>query len=150
MPGGSGAVFAIEHGPNTNDEINRIVAGGNYGWPCYTGAGVRNTAYAGPCGAASGYRNPAWSSGTPTWATSNGVFLTTPNWGAWNGHLIVTTLKEQDLRHFTPSGMNMVWDGQQLLDDGWRKRSIVIGPNGTLYYSTSNGTNDRIVRVTPS
>lgn len=147
---GTGAVFAVEHGPDQNDEINRIIGGGNYGWPCYTGAGQRLTSYPGPCSPASSYRNPAWSSGSTTWATSNGTFLITPNWGAWNGHLVVATLKEMDLRHFTPSGSTMVWDGDQLLNDTWRKRALVRGPGDTLYYTTSNGSNDRIVRITPS
>jgi glucose/arabinose dehydrogenase len=146
-----GAVYSIEHGPSTNDEINRVWPGGNFGWPCYTGNGVRNAAYPGPCGPASAYRPPAWSSGSPTWATSNGFFLDTPNWGTWNGHLIVATLKESDLRHFVPgTGINMVWDGEVYFDDGWRKRAVVRGPGNTLFYTTSNGTNDRVVRVTPS
>jgi glucose/arabinose dehydrogenase len=71
-------------------------------------------------------------------------------WGPWTGHLVVATLKEMDLRHFTPTGATMVWDGDQLLNDTWRKRSVTRGPGGTLYYTTSNGSNDRIVRVTPS
>ena len=28
-----GQLFAAEHGPSTNDEVNRIEAGGSYGWP---------------------------------------------------------------------------------------------------------------------
>jgi glucose/arabinose dehydrogenase len=147
---GTGAVFAVEHGPNRDDEINRIVPGGNYGWPCYTGAGIRNTSYPGPCSAASAYRGPYWASGSTTWATSNGTFLITSNWGDWNGHLVVATLKEMDLRHYTPGAGTMTWDGVQLLNDTWRKRATVRGPGGTLYYSTSNGSNDRVVRLTPS
>jgi glucose/arabinose dehydrogenase len=146
---GTGAVYAVEHGPDRSDEINRIVGGGNFGWPCYTGPGQRYTPYAGPCSPASSYRNPAWHSGGGTWATSNGVFLITPNWGDWNGRMVVATLKEQDLRVFSVSGSTMASDGQTYLDDGMRKRAVVRGPGNTLYYTTSNG-NDRIVRVTPN
>ena len=146
---GTGAVYAVEHGPDRDDEINRILGGGNYGWPCYTGAGRRYTPFAGPCSPASSYRNPSWSSGSTTWATSNGTFVSTQNWGSWNGHLLVATLKEMDVRHFTPNGSLMVWDSQQLLNDTWRKRAAVRGPNGALYYTTSTGSNDRVVRVTP-
>ena len=32
----NGAVLAVEHGPNGGDELNLIVAGGNYGWPRIT------------------------------------------------------------------------------------------------------------------
>ena len=34
----SGLVVAAEHGTDVNDEVNVIVAGGNYGYPCFTGA----------------------------------------------------------------------------------------------------------------
>ena len=54
---GTGRVYAAEHGPNTDDEVNLIVAGGNYGWPCYTGAGNVNSADA-SCGPAGNYLNP--------------------------------------------------------------------------------------------
>ena len=33
----TGAPFVTENGPSSFDEINRIVAGGNYGWPTFSG-----------------------------------------------------------------------------------------------------------------
>jgi len=33
----TGALYSTEHGPSDNDEVNRIVAGGNYGWPTVHG-----------------------------------------------------------------------------------------------------------------
>ena len=32
----TGAVWNTEMGPRGGDEVNRIIAGGNYGWPLYT------------------------------------------------------------------------------------------------------------------
>ena len=33
----TGHLWVTENGPDRNDEVNRIVAGGNYGWPIVTG-----------------------------------------------------------------------------------------------------------------
>src|SRR3954469_18817856 len=35
--GPDGKLYESEHGPNTDDEINLIRAGGNYGWPYVAG-----------------------------------------------------------------------------------------------------------------
>jgi glucose/arabinose dehydrogenase len=144
----SGLVLAAEHGTDVNDEVNVIVPGGNYGYPCVTGA-----SHPGPipdgCGPASDYLPPAWASGSPTLATSVATFLIGPDWGDWEGNLIVSTLKEEDLRRFVVSSSGVVTPAQTLLDGRFgRLRAVVIGPDGALYVSTSNGPGDRIVRVT--
>ncbi|MBW3602409.1 MAG: PQQ-dependent sugar dehydrogenase, partial [Actinobacteria bacterium] len=72
---GSNRVFAVEHGPDRDDEVNLIRKRGNYGWPCYTGRGRRYGSVPGGCRGASGYRSPAWASGFPTLATSGGSFM---------------------------------------------------------------------------
>ena len=147
---GTGRVYVIEHGPEKDDEINQILAGRNYGWPCVTGY---NHAYApgtaGCPGGTSSFRRPAWSSEGPTLATSNGVFLDHARWDSWNGHLMVSTLKHQDVRRFTvdPSG-SPVTHQAVLFDRTWgRLRATVRGPGATLYLTTSNGSNDRVIRV---
>ena len=38
------SLFSAEHGPSSDDEINRIIAGGNYGWPHVAGY-LDNNAY---------------------------------------------------------------------------------------------------------
>ena len=131
---GTGRVYAAEHGPNTDDEVNLIVAGGNYGWPCYTGAG--NVNFADPsCGPAGSYRNPAWASGTPTLATSGLAFADGVSWGDFDGNLFVAQLKETDLRRFTPSVDGTTMTHADVLFDGtWgRLRAVVRGPAGQLY-----------------
>jgi hypothetical protein len=35
--GPDGTLYASEHGPSTDDEVNRLVAGRNYGWPHVAG-----------------------------------------------------------------------------------------------------------------
>jgi len=153
-----GAAYAVEHGPGTNDEMNRIVPGGNYGWPCYTGASSPNpntlASNADPlddCGPASSYLAPAWASGTPTVATSGMAFFDHAMWGPWNGTAIMSQLKDQDLRRLVPAnGGASMQEADRLFDGQFgRLRATVMAPDGALYITTSNGTADRVLRVVP-
>jgi glucose/arabinose dehydrogenase len=143
-----GRMLAVEHGTDVNDEINVLVAGANYGYPCVTG-----TSDPGPipdaCDADSDLRPPAWASGSATLATSGLTFLSGSGWGGWEGDLVVTTLKEEDLRRFSVSADGRVELERVLLDGRFgRLRAAVIGPGGALYLSTANGPGDRIIRAT--
>lgn len=53
--GPGGVLYSAEHGQDTDDEVNRIVAGGNYGWPLI--AGFRDDQY---------YVYANWSASSPT------------------------------------------------------------------------------------
>ena len=144
----SGLVLAAEHGTDVNDEVNVIVTGGNYGYPCFTGASDPGPIPDG-CGAATDYLAPAWTSGSSTLATSGATFLIGPDWGDWDGDLVVSTLKEEDVRRFSVSAAGDVTLDETLLDGRFgRLRAVVVGPDGALYVSTANGLGDRIVRVT--
>ncbi len=134
---GTGTPYEVEHGDDTHDEINILVAGGNYGYPLFRG----------PVGRP-GYVDPAWSSGNVTLATSGADFVVGPQWGAWSGSLFVATLKESDLRRFelfagTVRQTNVLFDNTY-----GRLRSVVFGADGALYVTTSNGTGDRVLRIT--
>ena len=146
---GTGLPYVTEHGPDVNDEINVVRAGENYGWPCWTGRSAQGPQGSG-CGGASDYRAPIWSSGSPTLATSNAAFATGTRWGDWRRNLFVATLKDSDLRRFTTSraGDNAV-HRSTLYDGRWgRIRAVTPAPDGqALYLTTSNGSNDRVVRV---
>jgi glucose/arabinose dehydrogenase len=144
----TGNAWAVEHGTDENDELNRLQPGGNYGYPCFTGADAPGPIPDG-CGPASDYLSPAWASGSPTLATSGAAFLAGPGWGDWEGQLVVSTLKEEDLRGFSVGADGRATSEETLLDGRFgRLRGLVIGPDGALYVSTSNGTDDRILRVT--
>jgi len=148
-----GLILAAEHGTDRDDEINRIVAGGNYGYACWSGTDSPGPAMAGPagdeCGAADLYLPAAWASGEPTLATSSAAFLEGDGWEDWEGSLVVTTLKEEDLRRFVVGDDGSLEAAGVLLDgDFGRLRAAVIGPDAALYLSTSNGDGqDRIIRV---
>ena len=138
---GSGALYEIEHGEDEHDESNVIRPGANYGWPLQQGPG----------GGPRGFVDPVWSSGPAgTLATSGGTFVTGQQWGLWSGSLFVAQLKEADLRRFTIDGA-VATQREVLLDRKYgRLRSPVLGPNGALYVTTSNGAGDRIIRLVAS
>ena len=137
-PDGS-AVFEIETGTTANDEINVLSPGKNYGWPDQEGKG----------GMARGFTDPVWTSGSVTYATSGATFVAGDAWAKWSGSLFIATLKEQDLRRFTVSGTTVV-QKETLYDQKYgRLRSVVQGPDGALYVTTSNGSGDRIIRIAP-
>ncbi len=145
---GTNQVLEVEHGPNVDDEVNLLRAGGNYGWPCYTGAGHPN-ATAG-CRAASAYLDPQWASGAPTIATSGGAFARGAQWGDDEGDLFVSTLKEQEVRRFDVTTAGALGTPETLFDNAYgRLRASVSGPGGQLYLTTSNGSGDQVVRVSP-
>jgi glucose/arabinose dehydrogenase len=58
-----GQLWATEHGPQANDELNLIDNGANYGWPVIRGSETRN-----------GMVSPIIHSGQETWAPSGMAF----------------------------------------------------------------------------
>ena len=134
-------MWLVEHGPKHDDEINLLVAGGNYGWDPIPGDGASVFYdYADEAGVPMtdlakfpSARHARWSSGFPTLATSGAVFLDGPQWGEWEGRLAVATLKTKSLRvfEFTEAGE---FAGQIVVPelDGsqGRLRTPVLGPDG--------------------
>ena len=136
---GTGRVIEVEHGDDTHDEINILRVGANYGYPVCRG----------PCGDPR-FVDPAWSSGSVTLATSGADFARGAQWGAYDGSLFVATLKETDLRRFTLAGA--VATQREVLFDGTygRMRTVRQAPDGSLYITTSNGSADQVIRITPT
>ena len=149
-----GLVVAAEHGTDRDDELNHIVPGGNYGYACWSATDTLGPAQEqeGPakegCGGSAEYLPAAWASGSPTIATSGATFLGA-GWGDWEGDLVVTTLKDEDLRLFEISADGVSATQLAVLLDGefGRLRAATIGPDEALYLTTSNDVNDLILRL---
>jgi glucose/arabinose dehydrogenase len=142
---GTGAPYSVEHGTDRDDELNLLVAGGNYGWNPVPGYDEST-----PMTFAGGI--PAiWSSGLPTIATSGATFLSGPQWRDWDGWLVSGALAGQRLEVLQLDGPGTALISSRGVLTGYgRLRTAVQGPDGNLYVTTSNGTDDKILRITPS
>ena len=146
---GTSQMWSVEHGPSVDDEINLLVAGRNYGWdplPGYNESVSMTDLMKFP-----GAVEAKWSSGSPTLATSGGIFLEGDQWGVWEGRLAVATLQDSKLRlfEFTPEGAFVSQVVVPELNGAFgRLRTPMMGPDGALYVTTSNGGGvDRILRI---
>jgi glucose/arabinose dehydrogenase len=149
---GTGQVFSVEHGTDRDDEVNRLVPGGNGGWdpvPGYDETQPMTDLTKFP-----GAMRPVWASGFPTVACSGATFLTGPQWKGYQGHLVLACLKGQRLLGLTLNAAGTTTTNVETILGGGtgdpRMRTAVEGPDGNLYVATSNGTGDRIFRLTPS
>jgi glucose/arabinose dehydrogenase len=148
----NGELWSAEHGPNVNDEVNRLHAGDNYGWdpiPLPYNEAVPMTNFNKFPFAA----GAQWKSGSSTVAPSGITFLIGKQWKQWEGALAVATLKDMRLRllYFTDLGVfRGVKIPPQFDHTFGRLRTAQQGPDGCLYVTTSNGSNDQIIKACPT
>jgi glucose/arabinose dehydrogenase len=149
----NGQVFAVEHGTDCDDEINLMVSGANYGWdPVARAPGDSEYNENVPMTDLARFPDampPSWSSGCPTLATSGATFVSGPQWGEWNGGLVMSALKDSRLWmvQLTADGLNYRAVSAAVGDHG-RLRSAEVGPYGALFVTTSNGGGeDHILRI---
>ena len=155
---GTSEMWSVEHGPDVDDEINVLSSGGNYGWdPVPTESTDPSYNENVPMTDLVKYPDAIearWSSGDPTLATSGGIFLEGADWEAWEGRLAVAALKARSLRilEFAADGTFVSQMVVPELDGHWgRLRTPMLGPNGALYVTTSNGgSQDRILKIVPN
>ena len=117
---GSGSLYVIEAGPEKNDEINRIVPGGNYGWPESECSG------GGHLDAAVCY-DPAIEPGGMHFSTGTAA---TP------GYLVVSALRSASL--FEIDVEEGIPSQKTILGGVGRIRDAAQAPDGTIYVITSN------------
>ncbi len=145
-----GSLWSAEHGPDRDDEINRLRVGGNYGWnpvPGYNES-VPMTDQSLP-GTQMGAR---WSSGAPTVATSGIAWVRGDKWQAYRGTLAVAALKGSRVMfmRFDAAGRYRGMRTPAALRHFGRLRSITSLANGDLLVTTANGDGrDSVLRVRP-
>lgn len=145
----SGDLWESEHGATGNDEINRIERGANYGWPTIEGSQTR-----------AGMVSPVLFF-TPSIAPSGASFYTGTAIPNFRNNFFIATLGAQHIQRvrLDPIDNRRVVANERLLAGRFgRLRDIVTGPDGNLYFSTSNRdgrgtpvvTDDRILRIVPA
>jgi glucose/arabinose dehydrogenase len=145
-----GSLWSVEQGSFRDDEVNRLVRGGNYGWnpvPGYNES-VPMTDHSLP-----GRQIAArWRSGTSTLATCGASFVHGARWGGLNGTLAVAALKASRVvfLKFDRSGDLLRTRAPRALRQFGRLRSVTSLGNGSLLITTDNGGGaDAILRVSP-
>ena len=144
----TGEMWATEHGPVGNDEVNRIRGGRNYGWPDVEGMAT-----------AVGATSPVLLF-TPAVAPSGASFYTGDAFPAFRHDLFFATLRGEHLHRvvLSPADPTLVVTQERLLDGRFgRLRDVVTGPDGAIYLCTNNrdgrGTpgadDDRLIRLVP-
>jgi glucose/arabinose dehydrogenase len=142
-----GRVFATEHGPRGGDELNRIRAGENYGWPLQSWGFDYRTGE--PVGEhfVPGMKNSKthW---TPSIAPSGLTVYTGNDFPGWRGSLFGGFLQSGDVRRIALDAKGNV-RFERRIPLGARVRNVQQGPDGFLYAITDedNGKLYRIERL---
>ena len=154
----TGALYSTEHGPSDNDEVNRIVAGGNYGWPIVHGTCDDDIGSERPFCKANDVVEPL-ATWTPTIAPSGADFYLADLIPQWKGSLLFTSLKAAALYRLTLSSDGQRVTAKETLLQGQygRLRDVLVAPDGSVYLATSNrdgrgnpsADDDRILRIRP-
>lgn len=142
----NGVMYESEHGPVAHDEINIIVKGGNYGWPVVTG--VSNDTR---------FINPIIESNNTTWAPSGIAYCKCEKYPSLANSLLIATLRGESLLvlKLDNTGTKVTGISSLFKNELGRIRDVVIGPDGSIYLSTSNRDgrgiprqgDDRILRI---
>jgi aldose sugar dehydrogenase len=148
----TGRIWQHEHGPRGGDEINDLVAGGNYGWPRasfgidYDGKLITDRQHV------DGMIDPrfVWS---PSIAPSGLAIYHGAVHPDWEGRLLVGALASRLLAQVRVNPQNglLAEEGRWLVGLKARIRDVRVAPDGNVYLLTDDaqGRLLRIVRPAP-
>ncbi|HET6855268.1 MAG TPA: PQQ-dependent sugar dehydrogenase [Pyrinomonadaceae bacterium] len=146
----SNLMFQTEHGPSGfdgpggGDEVNIVEKGKNYGWPTIHHTQTR-----------AGLESPLLEY-TPACAPASGMFYRGSVFPKFKGNFFFGCLRGEMLIRVALDGRRVL--GQEgIVDNYGRIRDVAEGPDGYLYFSTSNRDgrgkpaedDDRILRLVP-
>ncbi|ODC04375.1 hypothetical protein BFW38_13380 [Terasakiispira papahanaumokuakeensis] len=135
----TGTLWLSEHGPRGGDEVNRLVAGGNYGWPLvtygreYSGAEITETRQR------PGMIDPKWQ-WTPSIAPSGLIQYQSHLIPEWQGDWLSGALKAKMLVRLTATMDNTALEAVEQIPIQQRVRSLYEAPDGALWILTDSGS----------
>ncbi len=144
-------MFETEHGPSGfdgpggGDEVNIVERGKNYGWPVVHHKDSR-----------AGMESPLLEY-TPACAPASGAFYRGAALKQFTGNFFFGCLRGEGLQRVVLDGRRVVCQERLLEHRLGRIRDVTEGPDGALYFSTSNRDgrgspardDDRIMRLVP-
>jgi glucose/arabinose dehydrogenase len=148
---GTNLLFETEHGPSGfdgpegGDEVNIVEKGKNYGWPV-----IHHTQ------TQAGMEGPLLEY-TPACAPASGMFYRGAAFPEFRGNFFFGCLKGVRIIRVVLDGRRVVTQENLLAGKYGRIRDVAEGPDGYLYFSTSNkddrgepaSDDDRIIRLVP-
>jgi glucose/arabinose dehydrogenase len=140
----SGDVWQSEHGPRGGDEINRVGAGLNYGWPVITyGLEYSGQPVGGGTQQQSGMEQPVyyWD---PVVSPSGMAFYNSDRIAEWKNNLFIGCLSGMHIVRLVITNNRVTGEERLLASEGQRFRDITVGTDGALYAITDGG---RLYRV---
>lgn len=148
---GTNLLWETEHGPSGfdgpggGDEVNIIERGKNYGWPVIHHRETR-----------AGMESPVLEY-TPACAPASGMFYRGSVFPQFKGNFFFGCLRGERIIRVATNGRTVVSQENLLEGKYGRIRDIAEGPDGLIYFSTSNrdgrgqpaADDDRILRLVP-
>jgi glucose/arabinose dehydrogenase len=143
----TGRLWTVEHGARGGDELNRVEAGKNYGWPVISYGVHYSGLKIGEGTAKAGMEQPVyyWD---PVIAPSGMTFYTGDRFPGWKGSILVGSLRPGGLVRLVIENDMVVREERHLAEVRSRIRDVRQAPDGLLYLLTDS-SDGRILRVVP-
>ena len=134
----TGILYESEHGPMGGDEINRIEAGANYGWPVISYGADYTTQKKGVGTARHGMEQPLFYY-LPSIATSPLTIYRGTMFPEWEGDLMVGALKGSHVNKLDLLEGRILSEHRILRELKGRIRDIKVAQDGSVWILVQNG-----------
>ncbi len=145
----NGEIWDLEHGPQGGDEVNRLVAGHNYGWPVITYGKEYGTGLSiGEGTHKDGMDQPLYY-WVPSIAPSGMSFYQGSAFADWQGDLLLGALKFQRLVRLDIEDGKIRQEYRYIPGEAARIRDVRVGPDGLIYVLT-DARNGKLLQLSPN